>query len=839
MKLTDEQEKILKECDDNIYISSSPGSGKSTMLSKITGKLLVVDPRYRIMLVTFTNKAAKSIVDKCAGEDQTRIMGGTFHGLTYRLLRENGIDRYICDESKKRLIIKKLFNCSKDKEKYERIYELISKSKSKYPLREDSSTLDRYQAELEKYNLMDFDDIIYNGIVCFSSDGISFPMITHILVDELQDTSGPQLELLKAFRTKTNQAKMIGVADDDQCHPQGNKVLTTDGYVDIKHLNTNIHKVPAYDGHGKLYGLNNPNGYIIQKSKRLYTGLLYRIATKDKSFECTYNHKCYVQWIKSEANKVYITYLMRQGDKFRLGQCKLIQRDGILHLGVRERIEKADAVWILGVHNNRQSSLKEEAILSTKYRLPTVTFKETNCSIHFKQEILDEIFNSINKDVMYCDALDILELYDRDIEYPIWTSSNYVKQGARTFFITQACNIIPNIMCVGEYNGSRKLEKKVIIKLNTRDVYNEEVYSLNVEKFHNYICEGILVSNSIYAWRGARPANVRDFINTFQCTIFNMGYNFRSCVRIVEKSKKLIENNKERIKKTIRAFKKEQGIVSDYMCQSPFEEIDYVIMRCLQHRKREIGILYRNRTFKNHLEFEMRKSQLEYTVNDFLEITDRSAIKIMLSVLKICAREFDLYDLQNAAKAIKGFGNASVIKLEKDATDVIPVNRVFYFHSKNNKQNKRLKSLIELQKYYDANQEHRLDGLVREIEKYFNKSFDYVKEMRSFFIDIAKDYTTTSGAIKRLNNELGLNGKEEHNDDGALIELSTVHGYKGLERDIIILPWCQAYMEAKPGKIIKEEEERRLFYVAATRAKEKLYMCYSGDTPQFIKEMKL
>lgn len=558
MKLTDEQQKILDDCDQNLYVSAAPGSGKSTMLSHITGKLLTLDPGYRILLVTFTNKAAKSIVDKCADQDQSRILGGTFHGLSYRLMRQYANrDNYICDESKKRLIIKKLFNCSKDKDKFERIYETISKAKSKYPLRTDLDVLNRYQAELDKYSLLDFDDIIYKGIETFSSSECAFPSITHFLVDELQDTSGPQLELLKVWQSKTN-AKMIGVADDDQ---------------------------------------------------------------------------------------------------------------------------------------------------------------------------------------------------------------------------------------------------------------------------------------SIYAWRGARPENVRDFVQYFGCPIYNMGYNFRSNSNIVRHSSSLIRHNVERIQKTIREFKKEPGIVSDYKCQTPFEEIDYVIMRCLQHRKRKIAILYRNRQFKNHLEFEMRKAKLEYTVNDFLEITDRSAIKVMLSILKICTREFDLYDLQNAAKAIKGFGNASVTKLEQGTTDTLPINRVFHFHSQNEKQSKRLKSLIALQDYYRANQDDRLDCLVLEIEKYFNKSFDYADEMRSFLIDIARDYTITGGAIKRLNNELGLNGKEEHNDEGALIELSTVHGYKGLERDIVILPWCQTYLEAKPGKIIKEEEERRLFYVAATRAKEKLYMCYSGHKPQFIQEM--
>ena len=558
MELTDEQKLILENSDGNIYISASPGSGKSTMLSHITSRLLDLSSSNYVMLVTFTNKASKSIIDKCANVDQQRIMGGTFHGITYKLLKRNGFERYICDESKKRLIIKKIFGCRADKDKFEKLYECISRLKSRYPLPSDHEVLNRYQAELDKYKLIDFDDIIINGIESLPQVTYGVPSITHILVDELQDTSGPQLELLKGLHKKTG-ATMIGVADDDQ---------------------------------------------------------------------------------------------------------------------------------------------------------------------------------------------------------------------------------------------------------------------------------------SIYAWRGARPENVRDFIDTFSCTVYNMGYNFRSGRRIVDKSRLLIEHNSDRIPKKIRAFKDHEGVVSEYKCMNPWEEIDYAIMRCKQFKDTEIAILYRNRTFKNHLEFELRKANLDYTVNDFLEITDRSAIKVMLSTLKICAKEFDLYDLQNAAKAIKGFGIGTVTKLEKDASEGLPITRVFHFHSENKKQKARLKSLLELQKYFKEHEHESLENMVREVEKYFTKSFDYAEEMREFLIDISRDYKINAVAIKRLNNELGLNGKEEHNTEGAKIELSTVHGYKGCEKEIVVLPWCQQYTEVKSEQTFNEEAERRLFYVAATRAKDKLYMSYTGPKPKFIKEMK-
>jgi DNA helicase-2/ATP-dependent DNA helicase PcrA len=557
MQLTDEQQIILDNSGKNMYISAAPGSGKSTMLGNITEKLLK-DPNNYVLLVTFTNKAAKSIVSKCASVDQERILGGTFHGLANLLAKKNKIFWNICDEGKKRLIIKKIFDCKKDKEKFTAILDEISVAKSKYPML-TSSNLSKYNCELNKYNLVDFDDMIFQFINTCSQFNFNLPPITHILVDELQDTSAPQLEMLKALHTKL-QCNMIGVADDDQ---------------------------------------------------------------------------------------------------------------------------------------------------------------------------------------------------------------------------------------------------------------------------------------SIYAWRGARPENVKDFIKHFACPIYNMGYNFRSYTRIVETSKTLIENNKKRIPKVIRAFQKDTGSVREVQLKDHFDEIGYMVSKCRQLYNKDITILYRNRTYKNHLEFELKKARLDYCVNDALDLVDRSAIKVMFSAMKIGAMMGDLYDLEYAAKGLKGLGATTVKSIASQVTKENTVSKILLDKFKDFKSARRFISILDIHRWYDKYKNSSLDMYAREIEKHFIQSFDYQDDMRSFILDITAEYKTCGSDIIDLCNDLGLSGKEEHADEGARIELSTVHGYKGLERDIVMMPWCSMYLEAKPGKVIELEDERRLFYVAATRAKEQLLMTYSGKMPRFIREMKV
>lgn len=560
LQLTDEQQLILNQCEKNLYTSASPGSGKSTLLSLIAKKLFENENNH-ICLITFTNKAAESITAKCGQLDKSRLTSGTFHSIAYRLLRQNGVRCSICDEHKKRLIIKTIFNCRKDKEKFERLYEHISNEKSKYPP-SITNAVQAYNSELAKYNLLDFDDIILRFIDSTQVEErneIKIPKITHCLVDELQDTSGPQLEMLKRIVSKTS-CKVVGVADDDQ---------------------------------------------------------------------------------------------------------------------------------------------------------------------------------------------------------------------------------------------------------------------------------------SIYAWRGARPENVREFIEVFGCKVMNMGVNFRSDKKIVKHATKLIENNKERIPKTIQAASKEDGKIFQYKCTNPFDQVDYVILKCLQNKDKEIAVLYRNRTFKYHLEFALRKANLRYKVNDFLDITDRSAVRVMISCLKIASDQYDIFDLEQAAKALKGIGSAGVAKIKAES-EKLPFKSVIAERMADPKKSKKLASITTLQKEFTRLNNSALDVLVRLAENVFLKSFDYQDEMRQFLIDITKSLRVTKEDVITLANELGLNGPEEDKqDDDAKIELSTVHGYKGLEQPVIIMPWCEMYLEPKPGKKIELEDERRLFYVGTTRAKNKLYMCYSGPMPRFIHEMEV
>lgn len=846
MNLTEEQKTILNQCYGNIYVSAAPGSGKSTVLGLVADRLLEANPNNLILLVTFTNKAAKSIIGKCKN-DPSRIIGGTFHSIAYRQAKEAGLNWNICDESKKRLLIKKTFDCRKNKKEFERIYESISLMKSEWPWPTDNSLLNRYNTELERFNLCDFDDIIKKYIDEVNNQGIHIPKITHILVDELQDTSMPQLVMLRKLQEKSG-CNMIGVSDDDQCQPGDTDILTTNGYEKLSNLDPNTHRIPAFISKGSYIG-GLTNGFGFDKSSRLYTGRMYRLYCGEKSAECTYNHKWLVRWSEKAKNK-NVVYLMRKGDRFRIGWCQLFNSEGCFHLGVRTRLEKADAAWIIDICNTKRDASIVESSIAFSYGIPTITFKQ-NTGSYYDKEAIDTIYKAIGTKKIKERALKLLEDVHLHEEYPIWNEAlAYSKRGGSQRFKMQTCNLISNLFEIPVQIKGKSFKWGEIDAIASYKVIDKLVYSIDVKVGNDngknsktYICNnGLVTSNSIYSWRGARPENVKDFIKVFNCKILNMGTNFRSGSKIVKCSEKVIKNNKKRIEKQIRAREDApRGYIIKTKCENHFDEIDNVIRRILQNPDKEIAILYRNRTYKNHLEFKLRQFGISYCINDMLDITDRSAIKVILACSKLACKLGDIYDLEIAAKALKGIGTTSVKNLEKKLKESDKSFQEMVDESREKaKIPKYMQSIIQLQEYYEKQEGCSYDIFVHWVDELFIDSFEFQEDIRNFLIDIGKCYKLKEDQIRELCNELGLDGKEKDDgDEDAQVQLSTVHGYKGLERDIVILPWTQQYLEIKPNKEIDTEAERRLFYVAVTRAKEKLYMTFSGKTPLFVEEMRI
>jgi hypothetical protein len=251
----------------------------------------------------------------------------------------------------------------------------------------------------------------------------------------------------------------------------------------------------------------------VQVCKRHYGGLLYGINVGKRTTWCTDGHHFSVRFVP-EARSIWCVYLMRRGRWWRVGKSKLLTAWG---LGIKQRLEKelGDEVWILTTHGSNEEATTAEQIASAKYGIPTTYWEQCKSSKRSPEEIA-RIYNSIDPLALNKGALWALADHGRRLEYPFVSSKRTIdKFGRRASFRCNACNLLPSVMLIPIPKGGPKHEWIPIGHID-RQVFDGEVFSLNVEKYHHYVADGIVTHNCFYGWKeGAGhkfhgPKNITD-----------------------------------------------------------------------------------------------------------------------------------------------------------------------------------------------------------------------------------------------------------------------------------------------------------------------------------------
>jgi len=230
--LNAQQRKAVEAKDGPTLVIAGPGSGKTRVLTSRVAYLLEtrnVFP-YRIMAVTFTNKASREMRDRLtriAGTEKTGdVMLGTFHSICARILRREaqhaGLDRNftIYDSDDQTNVVKAaLAELNIDEKKYKpsSIHSAISAAKSELITPEDykpdsyfneiaGRVYARYNAVLRANNALDFDDLLMEAVLLLQrNEAVRVRMqerYLHVLVDEFQDTNIAQYTLIKTLAGK-------------------------------------------------------------------------------------------------------------------------------------------------------------------------------------------------------------------------------------------------------------------------------------------------------------------------------------------------------------------------------------------------------------------------------------------------------------------------------------------------------------------------------------------------------------------------------------------------------------------------------------------------------------
>ena len=376
---------------------------------------------------------------------------------------------------------------------------------------------------------------------------------------------------------------------------------------------------------------------------------------------------------------------------------------------------------------------------------------------------------------------------------------------------------------------------------------------------------------TIYSWRGADVNIIMNFEKDFKgVKTIMLNENYRSTSCILNGANSVIRNNKNRLDKELFTSRTSNEKITHFASASDEYEAAYVANKISElHRNgkayKDIAVLYRSNYLSRSIEKALLDQRIPYIIYGGLRFYDRQEVKDALCYLRLVVIGDDLALQRVINKPKRGIGNKTMELIadtarneNKTMLEVLETENIFSGKAKvtlNDFVNKvnRWKKMAESKKIETfALFETILDesGYKAMLEE--DHETDRLENLKELIDDI-KEFTENypDSSLDEYLQQVSLYGDREETMSGDYIQLMTVHAAKGLEFDTVfvtdmndgIFPNERAMNEGSRGV----EEERRLAYVAFTRAKNKLYLTEAGgfsfilqrarQTSRFIKEI--
>lgn len=363
---------------------------------------------------------------------------------------------------------------------------------------------------------------------------------------------------------------------------------------------------------------------------------------------------------------------------------------------------------------------------------------------------------------------------------------------------------------------------------------------------------------SIYGWRGADVSNILDFGKFFpSCRIFTLEKNYRSTQQILDAATSVVTHNDRRAKKNLVAANGSGDLLGLFETRDELEEADAIISALekeIKLNKRtfsDFSVLYRTNAQSRALEDSFRRMGIPYNIVGSIRFYDRKEVKDVLAYCRVVINLRDTISLRRIVNfPPRGIGMKTLDKcVQKADIDKIELFDVLKNAEKlaiRGKQSDSLISFYELiKKYYDLRKKLSANELTRSlieeagVLKLFKEStdpvdrerFENVTELLNSIDEFCQKRPDST--LSDFLEEISLLSDIDHwNDSDNRVTLMTVHSSKGLEFPVVfvsglddgLFPLYNA-MDTKEGL----EEERRLFYVALTRAQERVFLLYATN----------
>ncbi len=377
-------------------------------------------------------------------------------------------------------------------------------------------------------------------------------------------------------------------------------------------------------------------------------------------------------------------------------------------------------------------------------------------------------------------------------------------------------------------------------------------------------------AQSIYGFRGANIQNILNFKNDYpEQRLIRLEQNYRSTKTIVNAANSVIDHNKDQIKKKVWSDKEEGELITVLRATSDNEEgtlvansiFGYKMSRQLNNK--DFAILYRTNSQSRSIEEALRKQDIRYRIYGGLSFYDRKEVKDLLAYFRVVINPHDEQALLRIINyPARGIGKTTIERLmvvaderQKGIWDVIsseeePMPKDFNSGTVNKIRNfatmiKSFQTLlnkqnaIELAKHIcntvgiikDLKEDDTPEGLARvqNIEELLNAIMEFSDKQVDEVTGEQNEVT-----LNKFMEDVALLTDQDKKDDedDDYVTLMTIHSAKGLEFPYVYIVGLEENLFPGIQSLSTREdleEERRLFYVALTRAETKLVLSYAGS----------
>jgi DNA helicase-2/ATP-dependent DNA helicase PcrA len=392
---------------------------------------------------------------------------------------------------------------------------------------------------------------------------------------------------------------------------------------------------------------------------------------------------------------------------------------------------------------------------------------------------------------------------------------------------------------VDEYQDTNKIQADLIDSL-ARDHSNVMVVGDDAQ--------------SIYSWRGANFQNILQFPKRYpDAQVFKIEMNYRSVPEILQVANAAIEANVDRFHKNLQPNRESQSVKPAVVALNDgSEQAQFVAQRILELRDEdvdlnEIAVLYRAHYHAIELQLELSRRGIPYQITSGIRFFEQAHIKDVISFVRFVANPRDEVAFKRMVKLLPGIGNRSAENLwsawEKSLEAHGEVNSwserllVMNVSAKSKKHWTQLAHTVD--EIAPGGQPNLPSQMITSVVEAIYDDYAKVNftnyELRREDLDQLAVFAQQFKDVHEFLSQLALISNVDaeaapaQSADKEAVNLSTVHQAKGLEFHTVFVIWLNDGMFPSSRSLDTREaleEERRLFYVAITRAKDELYLTY-------------